>query len=123
MKGSPTPYRSINPQEPTIGERAQDAWNNTVDDPGEPHDMPNPFANPKATTQQYIPGASSSTPPDQRAKERAQQSYQAGQKNAQLARDKRKVEDEKARKTGKMDEMKSILERLRDEREKEKTSS
>jgi hypothetical protein len=97
-------------------------WSSSVDDPGEPHDMPNPFANPKATTQQYIPGASSSAPPDQMARERARQSFQAGQRNAQQARDKRRAEDDKSKKNEKMDEMKSILERLRDERAKEKGS-
>ena len=82
-----------------------------VDDPGEPHDEPNPFR-PTAS-----PGPQ--TPPwqdDQRR--RARQSFQAAQKQAEKDRQRQKKQDEDARRDKSMEEMRSILEKIRENEKK-----
>lgn len=87
-------------------------------DHGEPHDLPNPFSDPKAQKSLENP-SNSSTPAGQMSRNKARQSIEAAQRNAQQARQRRKEENMEAKRDAKMDEMRSVLERLRDARQQE----
>jgi hypothetical protein len=89
-----------------------------VEDPGEPHDLPNPFASSKP--QQSIPDVSSSTSaqPDIKARNAIRNTSRTGQSRTDRFSNEGKAEQTKGG-DAKMDEMRSMLERLRETRQQE----
>lgn len=148
INGKPVQYRRIDPQEPTLTEQAQDAWNNRceslsplklewmysrwltemvllckVDDPGEPHDLPNPFAS--SAPQKSIPdtfsanasSSSASSVQSSRTARDSRQTSRTAQRRTQQPNQREKTQEPKG--DAKMDEMRSMLERLRETRQQD----
>ncbi|PWN87540.1 hypothetical protein FA10DRAFT_269492 [Acaromyces ingoldii] len=117
LQGKPVPpYISRDPQEPTVREMAEDAWKRRVDDPGEPHDEPNPFATPSSSASSSPASnmrASSSSLDEDAQRQRARDSFRAAQANAERARQARREEDEGSKRDGKRDEMRDLLDKIR----------
>ena len=88
------------------------AFQYAVEDPGEPHDMPDPFRpSSHSTASGPSPSSKHSDPLLQR--QRAQDSFRASQRNAQKSREKQAQDQDKIRRQSERDEMRDLLEKLR----------
>lgn len=79
-----------------------------MNDIGEPHDMPDPF-NPDRT--QPVTPANDAL----QQRQRAQDSFQASKRNAEHARERSRQRDKRAEQDRGMDEMRKLLDKLRQE--------
>lgn len=85
-----------------------------VDDPGEPHDLADPFRS--SSSSQGAPQAPVKTHMDPLLqRQRARDSFEAAQQHAQRARQKQREREESVKRDKGMDEMRALLDKLRED--------
>lgn len=86
-----------------------------VDDPGEPHDMPDPFNSQASSTTSRSSSSSSSSPMSDPLlqRQRAKDSFRAAQKNAKRSQEKQAQDADNMRRQSERDQMRELLEKIR----------